>query len=1199
MRKVVGSWRLIAPLGRGGMGVVYRAVHVTSGMQAALKTVEIGHGGVLSSLQREILALARLRHPGIARILDHGVVEGVPWYAMELYEGRTLGQDIARTPDDLPDAAEGTAVHVRARQRTMADSGEATTPVPGAPVAPARQPTIRMRLEEDTLLSILTVVRRLCAPLAYMHGEGLVHRDLKPQNILVRPDGMPVILDFGLASAHQESTSRETLEGSGGHGGTAPYMPPEQWAGGVTDARADLYALGCILYELLVGRPPFVADNAVVMMFHHLQTEAEPPSAWTAGVPKALDELVGKLLSKDPACRLGHASAVANALARLGASDGLAEGPAPRPYLYRPRLQGRTQAIAELERSVSQSAGDIVFIGGESGVGKTRMMLEVMAIAARKGATVIAAQCAREGGPLAPARPVLQAVAEICAREGPAEARRLLGGRAAILGAFEPALADGSSVAELPPDLARERLFVSLADTFGALASRGPLAWLIDDVPWGDGLTLGFLEHLARRSPPLPLVVIAAYRREEAGRLASMLAMDRVRQVALERLTAAAVGEMVADMMALPAAPERLAAFLAGQSEGNPFFVAEYLRAALARDLIVRDPEGRWIVGKDEGELETAAYAELPLPGTLRAVILDRLEEIDAGPRALLEISATVGRDLDLRVLAGAFAAARLGENALLEALEILVRRQIVEEGGSRDYRFLHDKIREVAYERIDPARRKEVHRLAAEGMGALPAAEREDASIASHRERAGEAALARPLYLAAARAAAAKYAHEDAERWYRAAIRTSAPGSAELAAVQNELGDRVLQRRGRSAEALELHRQAHALALSLGSARDEGASLKHMGECESVLGRKDEARSLLLAAVACFERTGELPACAGALSSLGSFQLRQGRISEAIAAFERALAIWRDLRNRAGIGRVLANLAVALKEKGARDEALAALSEAIAIHREVGDRPAEGNALLAIGVIAREDHRIDDCLAAYQGALAIYRETGSSREEAVVTGNLASVLRDRGRQDESIAMLESVLGLLQRFGDQHSRSFMLVNLGNAYNDAGRHEEALDAQRTAIEIARTIGNRRAETYAHSAMGTSWQGLGRPDLAEESLVEALAQAEAQDDQPFVGYVLLQLASLDRARGMTRRALDRLAAAYPRLCGPESRVDLARWHAERGLVARDLREDGRAHAERARAAAVEARVSEHDALWNTLRELDSEPGGGEAI
>jgi serine/threonine protein kinase len=353
--ETIGPYRILELLGAGSAGVVYRAERGEGGPQAAVKTVRLPREAMVDSLRREIHALARLRHPGIVRILDEGLHEGVPWYAMELVEGGR---------------------------------------------------TLRARLSEGPLplSAALSLARRLCTPLAFLHGEGLVHRDLKPENVLVRARdgaqardvGRPVLMDFGVSARFIGQSGRETLQIGEGLTGTVAYMAPEQIRGEPVDARADLYSLGCVLYELVTHQVPFHGKTLAQLVRQHMGEEPVAPSQRVAGIDPRLDELVLRLLAKSPRDRYGHAGAVADALAGLGAEsiDGDRESK-PRSYLYRPGFAGRDRPLhimTELVARLENGAGGVVSISGESGVGKTRLLIELARQTAKLGIQVFSGQ---------------------------------------------------------------------------------------------------------------------------------------------------------------------------------------------------------------------------------------------------------------------------------------------------------------------------------------------------------------------------------------------------------------------------------------------------------------------------------------------------------------------------------------------------------------------------------------------------------------------------------------------------------------------------------------------------------------------------------------------------------------------------------------------------------------------------------------
>ena len=253
--ETVGPYRLLGVLGQGGMATVYRAEHIETKERVALKTVRRQSETHLASIRRDIHALSRLCHPNIVRVLDHGMSDGRPWYAMELLEGETLADHVDRlwTPSATPGSE------------------------PRSAPATASRPVAGGQLDW-----VLTFVRHLCEPLAFLHThpECIVHQDLKPQNIFLVDGYTPKLMDFGISLRLADPTGRAVAEVPD-VAGTPLYMAPEQIQRRVVDARTDLYALGCILYELLTGSPPFRPTPELDVLAQHLHIE--PQTAITAG----------------------------------------------------------------------------------------------------------------------------------------------------------------------------------------------------------------------------------------------------------------------------------------------------------------------------------------------------------------------------------------------------------------------------------------------------------------------------------------------------------------------------------------------------------------------------------------------------------------------------------------------------------------------------------------------------------------------------------------------------------------------------------------------------------------------------------------------------------------------------------------------------------------------------------------------------
>ncbi len=830
----IGPYRVLAVLGQGGMGVVYRGEHRDTGEAVALKTVRVPSESLLSSIRREIHALRRLHHPGVVRIAAEGVWQGLPWYAMELLSGQTL--------------------------RDFLD---------------ARPP----------LLATLTLLRRLCAPLAFLHGNGLVHRDLKPENVFLRPDGGPVLVDFGIAA--QAGGAREVLQVGGRVEGSEAYMAPEQIHGDFVDARTDLYALGCILYEAVTGRPPFLASRSAGGVLHqHLRRQPLAPSKVVEGLPPELDVLVSRLLAKRPQERLGYAEDVAAALAALGAGTEEQDTPRPAPYLYRPDFAGRGAVLGRLVQALEEASGGhggCAFIGGESGVGKTRLAMELATEATHRRLAVVTGECLPLGvgagsevhaAPLHPFRPLLLAVADRCREHGTAETDRLLGLRGKVLAVYEPTLAQlpGQDAQPepppLPPQQARARVLSSLRDTLLALARAQPLLLVLDDLQWADELSLSVLQELTPESLQAHgVLLVGTYRLDEVGStLRRLVQAPGGVSLELERLEAPSIRDMVRGMLALREAPEAFLDTLVTHASGNPFFIAEYLRAAIGEGLLARAPTGEWrleVPGPQAGALV------LPLPRSIAELIERRLGELGEDGRALVQLAAVLGREFDGELLSGA---AALGDEATLEALEELRLRQVREVAGGGRLRFVHDTLREVAYGRIAAERRGALHHRAAEAVELRHAAElpRHAATLAHHWSQAGVHGRASRFFALAGDQARAAYANGEALTFYEAALHQAAfPPDAgassrdaeplALEQVYESLGD-VRALTGQQAEAREAY--AQALARLAQHERVRRASLhRRVGKTWETHHQQEEALRAYAAAEAALEAgPGELP---------------------------------------------------------------------------------------------------------------------------------------------------------------------------------------------------------------------------------------------------------------------------------------------------------------------------------------------------
>ncbi len=755
-----GPWRVVRPIAAGGMGVVYLGEHAETGERVAIKTISRPDGGHAEAIRREVRALGRLRHPGIVPVVAQGAEGGAPWYAMPFLEGSTLRELLREgsAPDTVPVGASYHTANTWDLEGIGPEHGSQK------PVAP--QPAARARL--------FTLLRRLCGALAALHGADLVHRDLKPENIFVQPGDRPVLVDFGLALRISGSSGREVIDARFSDGGTVDYVSPEQLRGEWVDARADLYALGCMIYEVLTGRTPFNGTPAEVIK-GHLYRPVVPPIVYTHDISPELNAMVVGLLAKWPRQRIGHMDEVVRVLEGAGA-EREAEAP-PVPSLYRPDFAGRelplAQVRAQLDRGLAGEGG-LVSVRGESGVGKTRFVMEVARMARRLGFEVIAGECqapdvdgVHRGSGFHPMRPLLQAVADACFAGGELETARLLGGRGRGLAIYEPILAavpGFSELTEAPPmegEAAQHRAVSWMTETLLAFGQGRPLLLLLDDLQWADGLT-GELLSALRRGDLGRTVILGTWRAEEENQaLASMASSRDVNPVDLPRLDTRAVQDIASDMLGVPRAPEDLVRLLQARCDGNPFFVGEYLRVALAGGLLRRTERGGWELVGDSNELDT-----LPLPSSLDELVASRLDRLEYS-RELVGFAATLGREFPAALFE------EQGDDEIGDAVAELIARHVLEPTQNDRLRFTHDMLRESAWQRVPREARAALHDLAANRFETrvAPGQPGRLTRIAWHRLEAGSPARAFPVLRQAAEEARRGADWAEAERLLTRAI--------------------------------------------------------------------------------------------------------------------------------------------------------------------------------------------------------------------------------------------------------------------------------------------------------------------------------------------------------------------------------------------------------------------------------------------
>lgn len=790
-------YRIEAKLGEGGMGVVFRAHDTLLQRPVAIKTLApalFGDEGARRIL-REAQSVARLNHPQIVSIFDALEETGSFAIVMEYVEGKTLRELIP--------------------------------------------------VQINQLIGISTQVVQA---LEYAHAQGIVHRDIKPENIIVTVDGVAKLMDFGLA----RSEGRSRLTQTGMVVGTVAYLAPEQALGGQVDGRSDLYSLGAVLYEAATGHPPFESDDPISVITQHINVPPVAPHWHNPSIPPPLENVILKLLAKDPARRYQSAKELLAALTSIrtgstavtGEPEKLA-GPGLVERIARSPLVGRDPELTTLKELVDRTiagGGGVVLLTGSLGVGKTRLIEEAATFARLRGATVVSGKAYESAPPFEPFARALRDLAR--GVDSDTLAVRLGESAPEVVGLIPELSRQLPRVEERTvgsPEDRKNRLFAGVAHFIASTATHNPVLLILDDMHLADVATTELLQHVARRTEVSRILLIVAYRSEDvpatpAGKLFGQVAHALSREgfctaIGLRSLTEEQVVDLIKLMANLPNRPVRFGRRIFEGTEGNPYFIEEVIKGLFERGtLYIKD--GQWSTDFDEAR----DYSLLEIPSSVHSAVEARLRTLDDQTRQILTQASVVGRQFDFDTL---LAVTDVDEAELLNRVEEAIRVQLIREvrGAGEDvYEFAQPMLRQVLHDSIPRRRRRLLHRQVGEAVERLHSRKLEPHldALAFHFTEGEESEKSLRYARLAARKAAGVFAHDDAASYLRQAITAAeeVERPQDRLELLEELGD-LLSTAGHREQTVRAYEDAVQLWKSLaGTSVSDGARLyRKLGE--------------------------------------------------------------------------------------------------------------------------------------------------------------------------------------------------------------------------------------------------------------------------------------------------------------------------------------------------------------------------------
>ncbi len=962
----------------------------------------------LLQFKQEFRLMVQLRHPNCCEVYDYGVLaNGTPFFTMEFVEGNGL--------DEL------------------------------------------LPLDQESFRRILT---QLLVAVGHVHQLGLVHCDIKPANVRVRSDGLVKLMDFGL----MEHAGR-----SGGPiKGTLAYLAPEIVRRGTIDQRADLYAVGCLAYEMWTGQPPFRANRSLELIRAHIEQRPVAPARVRPGLDPVLDRIILRLLEKDTIHRYQSAHEVLADLDRAGLWDAGQAGGTNRAQLLASPMLGREAEQAWLGEALTQAmetrVRQAVLLWGSSGVGKSRLLQDFRFRAQLENVPVAMVACSEYDQ--APYSPFVSALRHLLPSLK-SHARQALDIHGPVLTKLLPNLAY-TPVPDLEPPLAeRMRLQASLAEVFLALAKVRGVALIFDNWQHADALSTEVMAYLLRNVGDASFCLLIGM--QELPGTADWLEHVETRE--LTGVAPDAIRTMIRTKLGTEDVHDAFVEQITEFSEGKPYYV-EMMLEHLVTTSVLTMARGTW-------RTDVNLTPEV-LPKGIAGVLTEKLRRLSPSAQVVAKMASAVRHRFTLALLKKL---SGFDDDELLEAIAALESLNVIIQTEDGSYAFARDMVQSLLYNSLEPAERNSYHTaiaLALEWDAVLgtPAQGGKVRKLALSEVPLGALSAITEQYLRANVAEKTiMFALESGKRHARlydnhAALRFLDAGLA-LLDIRTEprwdlvrldyhtvLGD-VKRMMGRFEAAME----SYMIALPIAQVHQDGPTagqlLTSIAKMHQVRQRFDEAIAACTQALQLAEGSSDSAAASRALATAGRVRYFMGDIPGSIADLERALNFARASRDAIRIGAALGFLGylLVMGENGRRQEGFKCLQEAVSLAQASGDRISMSNALELLGLALRNGGSYQEAREHFERKVKISYESGVKDDESSGLVNLAQTVLELGDLPKAYEHAHSAVQLARQTGSKMPQGMALILEAAAAAHMGRVLDSLALAQEALGIATELKNK--------------------------------------------------------------------------------------------------------------------------------------------